>query len=97
MDSIKNSVTEPLKSLQMVITELDIITDDFLEKGKFALMELMGVTTIHTDDTPNDKTHNLNRAHMLADIAFDYLTQAQSTLVNLTIRETENKGGKTDD
>lgn len=92
MDSSIKAVTKPQERLQAVIQELDIVAEDFLEKGEFVLMELMETSTIHVDDTPDDRTHNLNRANRLADIAYDYLSQAQSTLIDLILRERREGG-----
>ncbi len=92
MDSNIKAVTKPQERLQAVIQELDIVAEDFLEKGEFVLMELMETSTIHVDDTPDDRTHNLNRANRLADIAYDYLSQAQSTLIDLILRERREGG-----
>lgn len=92
MDLNKKPVTEAEERLQAVIEGLDIVAEDFLEKGKFILSELMKATTIYVDDTPNIRTENLNRANKLADVAFDYLMQAQSTLVNLKIQEGRQGG-----
>ena len=86
MDSNIKTVTEAERRLQTVVSEFDNTVDDFLQKGKFALMELMEVSAVHADDTPDERAH-LNRAHMLADIAYDYLAQAQSALTCLIIRE----------
>lgn len=94
MNSNIKTVTEAEKRLQTVVSELDNTVDDFLEKGKFALMELMEVSAVHADDTPDERAHNLNRVHMLADIAYDYLVQAQSVLEDIAARE--SKGGETD-
>lgn len=92
MDSSIKAVTKPQERLQAVIQELDIVAEDFLEKGEFVLMELMETSTIHVDDTPDDRTHNLNRANRLADIAYDYLSQAQSALIDLVLRERREGG-----
>ena len=92
MDSSIKAVTKPQERLQAVIQELDIVAEDFLEKGEFVLMELMETSTIHVDDTPDDRTHNLNRANRLADIAYDYLSQAQSALIDLILRERREGG-----
>ncbi len=92
MDSNIKAVTKPQERLQAVIQELDIVAEDFLEKGKFVLMELMETSAIHVDDTPDDRTHNLNRANRLADIAYDYLSQAQSALIDLVLRERREGG-----
>ena len=92
MDSNIKAVTKPQERLQAVIQELDIVAEDFLEKGEFVLMELMETSTIHVDDTPDDRTHNLNRANRLADIAYDYLSQAQSALIDLVLRERREGG-----
>ena len=83
----KNPVTGEEKRLQEVIEGLDVVAEEFLEKGKFILSELMKATIINVDDTPNARTEKLNRASRLADVAFDYLTQAQSTLIDLKIQE----------
>ncbi|MFG6330505.1 MAG: hypothetical protein K1W28_01545 [Lachnospiraceae bacterium] len=92
MDSNKKPVTGAEERLQAVIEELDIVAEDFLEKGKFILSELTKTTTISRNDTPNIRTENLNRANKLADVALDYLAQAQSVLVNLKIREGRQGG-----
>lgn len=89
MESNKKPVTGPDERLQTVISELDTTVDDFLEKGKFALMELMEVAAVHADDTPNIRTRNLNRANTLADITHDYLTQAQSVITSIVLRESK--------
>lgn len=92
MDSNKKPVTGAEERLQTIIEGLDIVAEDFLEKGKFILSELMETTKIYRDDTPNIRTENLNRANKLADVALDYLAQAQSVLVNLKIREGKQGG-----
>lgn len=92
MDSNKKRLKKPQERLQAVIQELDIVAEDFLEKGKFVLMELMETSAIHVDDMPDDRTHNLNRANRLADIAYDYLSQAQSALIDLVLRERREGG-----
>lgn len=47
----------------------------------------MEVTTIHADDALDDRTHDLDQACMLTDIAYDYISRAQSTLTSLILRE----------
>ncbi len=89
MESNKKPVTGPEERLQTVISELDTTVDDFLEKGKFALMELMEAAAVHADDTPDIRTRNLNRANTLADITHDYLTQAQSVITCIVLRESK--------
>ncbi len=113
MESNKKPVTGPDERLQTVISELDTTVDDFLEKGRFVLMELMEAAAIHTDDTPDIRTRNLSKANTLADITHDYLTQAQSVITSIVLRESkawterrgselaecrlENEGGKADE
>lgn len=87
MDLNIKAVTGPERRLQTVISELDTTISDLLDKADFSLTELMEVTAIHADDTPDDRTHDLNRACMLADIAYDYISRAQSTLTSLILRE----------
>lgn len=89
MESNKKPVIGPEERLQTVISELDTTVDDFLEKGKFALMELIEVAAVHADDTPDIRTRNLNRANTLADITHDYLTQAQSVITSIVLQESK--------
>ena len=96
MELNEKAVTEAERRLQAVISELDDTMDDFLEKSRFVLMELVKVSTIHVDDTPDTRTRNLNRANMLANIAYDYLAQAQSAITSLVLREGKARTDRSD-
>ena len=88
MDSNKKPVTEAEGRLQTVISELDVTIGDLLDKADFALMELMeGLKNSQKNDV-----RRMARTDTYANIAYDYLAQAQSTLTSLILRERREGG-----
>ena len=96
MELNEKAVTEAERRLQAVISELDDTVDNFLEKGRFVLMDLVEVSGLHVDDTPDIRTRNLNKANMLANIAYDYLAQAQSVITSLVLQEGKARTDRSD-
>lgn len=88
MDSNKKPVTEAERRLQTIISELDITISDLLDKAGFALMELVEGLR----DPRKDDVRRMVKADTYADIAYDYLTRAQSTLTSLILRERREGG-----
>lgn len=83
MDSYKGPVAGPGERLQTVISELDITISDLLDKADFALIELMEGLR---DPQKND-VHKMVKTDIYANIAYDYLSQAQSAITSLILRE----------
>lgn len=82
-------ILEQENRLKVIISELDSTIDDLLEKGKFALCELMDLVDEKPEDI-NDTcafTSNQRRMNMLANIAFDYLYRAQNELEEMVTLE----------
>ena len=82
-------ISEQENRLKVIISELDSTINDFLEKGKFALIELMELI--------DEKPSNINaacmfagkqeRVNMFVNIAFDYLHRAQGGLEEIVTME----------
>lgn len=95
MDSNKKSPYEAEKRLQTVIYELENTISDLLNKADFALTELM-------EGLENDRIDTARKTvkeEVYAGIAYDYLTQAQSGLTDIILRESreylrKNEGGQ---
>lgn len=91
-------IADQEETIRTIISELDSVIDDFLEKGKFALTELMELT----EKSPNNEkgacefAYNQKRMDMLVNIAFDYVYRAQCGLNEIVIRERreQRKDGK---
>ena len=82
-------ISEQENRLKVIISELDSTIDDLLEKGKFALCELMDLVDEKPEDI-NDTcafASNQRRMNMLANIAFDYLYRAQNELEEMVTLE----------
>lgn len=82
-------ISEQENRLKVIISELDSTIDDLLEKGKFALCELMDLVDEKPEDI-NDTcafASNQRRMNMLANIAFDYLYRAQGGLEEIVTLE----------
>lgn len=98
MDSNKKLPYEAEKRLQAVIYELENTISDFLGKADFALTELK-------EGLENDRIGTVRKtvkAEVYAGIAYDYLTQAQSGLTDIILRESREylhqmKEGRTDE
>lgn len=75
--------------LEMVIYELDATIDDFLEKGKFLIMQLMELTDRNLEDEKEVYlfAHEQSRMNMFANMAFDYIYKAQNELKEIVTRE----------
>lgn len=95
MDSNKNLAYEPEKRLQTVIYEFETTISDLLEKADFALMELKE----GLGDTREGAARRMVKAETYADIAYDYLTRANSTLTDIliTAKRGQDKGGNADE
>lgn len=82
-------IAEQEKRRKKIIFELDSTIDDFLEKSKFILNELIDLV----DEKPKDANGvyafaiDQRRMNMLANIAFDYLHQAQVGIEEIVTRE----------
>lgn len=82
-------IAEQEKRRKKIIFELDSTVDDLLEKSKFILNELMDLVDEKPEDI-NDTcafASNQRRMNMLANIAFDYLHQAQVGIGEIVTRE----------
>lgn len=79
--------------LGTVIYELDSTIDDFLEKGKFLIRQLMEITDreLNGEREVYFFANEQNRMNMLANMAFDYIYQAQNELKEIVTREQEER------
>ena len=91
MDSNKNLAYEPEERLQTVIYEFETTISDLLDKADFALMELKE----GLEDIQKGPARRMIKAETYADIAYDYLTRAQSALTDivLTAKRGQVEGG----
>lgn len=89
MDSNENSVTRAELRLQVVIEELDITVDGLLDKANFVLMELAE----GLKDSQKHIARRVMEAGTYANIACDYIVQAQSTLTSIIEQRQEPPAG----
>lgn len=75
--------------LEMVIYELDSTINDFLEKGLFSITQLMELTSGEPEDEKEVHlfAHEQSRMNMFANIAYDFVYQAQHELNEIICRE----------
>lgn len=80
---------EQKDKLNTVIYELDATIDDFLEKGKFLIGQLMELTEKEPEGEREVHffANEQSRMNMLSNMAFDYIYQAQNTLKEIVTRE----------
>ena len=89
-------ITDQEKRLDRIIMSLDSI-DILMDKGKFALSELMELTSIRPDNMQEVHSFaaaNQQRMDMFIYIAFDYLHQAQHKLKEIIAKEENNESEK---
>ena len=82
-------IAEHEEHLNRIIFELDSTIDELLEKGKFALTELMDLIDERPENV-NDAcsfASNQEKMNMFAHVAFDYLDRVQSGIGEIVIKE----------
>ena len=90
-------ITDQENRVDRIISSLDSI-DILMDKGKFALSELMELTSsVRPDNMQEARSFaavNKQRMDMFIYIAFDYLRQAQRELKEIIAKEESNESEK---